>query len=231
MDNEIDEQFIDALANEYSDCFKLDTTAQVSLIPVDLWDVKCRQNVKWFVLTHFLNHLLFLLNHLLPRLQQVKLIDEAIEENLTHLEEFCTMLDLIRNENNGYLTDLVPEFRKKKHQLRIVYDKIDKLLELVEVVKNTVDLMESELNKAEIKFNSSNKLSRFFSSLIGSSPDTSTVQAESEFRTPYIFKTNDYFQHSDLNESNETRTNLEQNQDSVWITAIYLFVNNYEVIF
>lgn len=125
------------------------------------------------------------------------MIEECIEENLTHLEEFCTMLDLIRNENNGYLTHLVPELRKKKHQLRIVYDKIDKLLDLVEVVKRTVQLMENELNKAETKFNNSNyKISRLFTSLIGTSsvsPDHSVGPGDGEFHLPNIFKTKDHF--------------------------------------
>ena len=122
------------------------------------------------------------------------MIEECIEENLTHLEEFCTMLDLIRNENNNYLIELVPEFKKKRQELRLVYAKIDKLLELVDCIKITVDLMENELNKAEIKFNNANRLSRFFSSLIGSTAtDSTNRQADSEFHCPNIFKTNDYF--------------------------------------
>lgn len=133
-----------------------------------------------------------LIRHAL-RPQQVKLIEECIEENLTHLEEFCTMLDLIRNESNGYSTDLVPQFKAKKQQLRTVYAKIDKLLVLVDTVKVTVDSMEAELTKAEAKFNSSNKFSRFFSSLLGTSPDRSNRQVDSEFHSLNIFSTKGFF--------------------------------------
>lgn len=122
------------------------------------------------------------------------MIEECIEENLTHLEEFCTMLDLIRNDNNGYLSDLVPEFKKKKQQLRTVYAKIDKMLELVDMIKHTVDLIETELNKAELKFNNPSKLTKFISSLIGNNSSDHLNQTNAQFNLPTIFKTDDYFQ-------------------------------------
>lgn len=124
----------------------------------------------------------------------MKLIEECIEENLTHLEEFCTMLDQIRNESNGYLTDLAPEFKRKKQQLRTVYAKIDKLLELVDIVKQTVDSMDGELTKAEAKFNSSNKFSRFFSSLLGSTDSSNREAVDSEFHSLDIFSTKEFFE-------------------------------------
>lgn len=112
------------------------------------------------------------------------------------------MLDRIRNETNGYSTDLVPAFRAKRQQLRTVYAKIDKLLELVDIVKLTVDSTEAELTKAEAKFNSSNKLSRFFSSLLGTSPDRNRQATDSEFRSLDIFSTKEFFEPAASSEAN-----------------------------
>lgn len=205
MDVQVDEKLVDGLANEYASYFKLDTTPQVGgsvgFSGVHRFRAKRTPNqisadfgFEFFKFSGALfqqkSSLIVLTDRRLCF--KVKLIEECIEENLTHLEEFCTMLDKIRNESNGYLTELVPELKQKKQQLRTVYAKIDKLLELVDIVKSTVDSMESELAKAEAKFASSNKFSRFFSSLLGSA-GSSNVQADSEFQLLHIYSTKDFF--------------------------------------
>lgn len=194
---DLNDQFIDELASEYSNCFKLDTSPQVCL--------KSLMNHKNF--SKFCSNANFKFHY------QVKQIEESIEENLTHLEEFCTMIDLIRNENNSNLSNLVPDFNAKKRQLRLVYAKIDKLLELVDSVKSTVDLMDEQLSQAELKFNQnskSSKFTKFISNLItgngvGSagnhSASINTGNASSldhqlpanQFQSPFIFSAEDFF--------------------------------------
>ncbi|XP_053205332.1 biogenesis of lysosome-related organelles complex 1 subunit 4-like [Panonychus citri] len=152
----------------------------------------------------------------------VKQFDNSIEENLIILEDFCALLDVIRNENTSRLEHLLPEIAEKSKQMETLFSKIDKLELFVKMVKDQVNQMEEELIKAEEIFASKSKVKQFISSLLNNSKPKSPTTPPNKrptFGFNDIFKTQDYidnrsgqsdsseFQQGESSNSSEIKTN------------------------
>lgn len=84
----------------------------------------------------------------------------------------------------------------KSRQIRKLYDVIDKIEEVVAVVKKTIDDMEEKVVTAESVLGKPVIIRRLFSTLFGSSPKKTRSNATStslQYTEPYIYNTSNYF--------------------------------------
>ncbi|XP_015783874.1 uncharacterized protein LOC107361548 [Tetranychus urticae] len=125
----------------------------------------------------------------------IKQFDNSIEENLVILEDFCTTLDMIRN-NTGRLEQSSLTIATKSKEMEVLYESIDKLELFVNVVKDQVNKMEDELIKAEQSFASRSKVKKFITSLLLPSIKTKSPSTSPEIQPSFgfdeIFRTQDY---------------------------------------
>ncbi|XP_054165004.1 biogenesis of lysosome-related organelles complex 1 subunit 4-like [Oppia nitens] len=128
--------------------------------------------------------------------------EDAIEDLLTHLEEFCGLIDMIRNDNNICLEEVVNKITEKSKIMDEVYSKIDRLEQFVEIVKKCVDDMDTELTKAEQLFgdnNNNNRVKKFFNSFIGNtSKQNDFKRLDVSYEPKEIFRTDDYIKSCDF---------------------------------
>ena len=133
---------------------------------------------------------------------QKKETEDAIEDLLTHLEEFCGLIEMIRNDNNICLDEVLKNVSEKSKVMNEIYTKIDKLDQFVQIVRQSVDDMDKELTKAEQLFgqsNNNNKVKKFFSSFISNTSKQNNVKRiDVKYEPKEIFKTSDYIRSSDL---------------------------------
>ncbi|XP_028410054.1 biogenesis of lysosome-related organelles complex 1 subunit 4-like [Dendronephthya gigantea] len=80
---------------------------------------------------------------------QVKTYEDIIEDMLVRLDEFCQTADMVRNESGMFMTDLLPRIISQSEDLPVIFQKIDQLEKFVSIVKNNVDQLEEQVNKAE----------------------------------------------------------------------------------
>jgi biogenesis of lysosome-related organelles complex 1 subunit 4 len=122
---------------------------------------------------------------------------------LTHLEEFCGLLEVIRIDNTVCLEQVLQKVRQKSLTMEEVYAKIDHLEQFVEIVKKCVNEMEEDMNKAQ-QLLPKNRVKKFFNSILNSSSkQTFTSQQNFRYDAPYIFKTNDYIFKDDNDLAND----------------------------
>lgn len=142
-------------------------------------------------------------------------MNEAIEDGLAHLEEFCNLMDVIRADNSTCLNQLLKEISSKSALMERIYERVDRLEELVEVVKRNVNAFEDEVTKAEELFGSNNKVKKFFASFMNNSKskpyNNAAVQRRPKFEPPDIFRTSDYIKPTAPLSSTE-QTNDDTNQ-------------------
>ncbi|XP_023598733.1 breast carcinoma-amplified sequence 4 isoform X2 [Trichechus manatus latirostris] len=58
---------------------------------------------------------------------EAKEVEEAIEEMLLRLEEFCSLTDMIRNDTSQILEENIPLLKAKVTEMSGVYAKVDQL--------------------------------------------------------------------------------------------------------
>ncbi|CAH1269159.1 BLOC1S4 [Branchiostoma lanceolatum] len=56
-----------------------------------------------------------------------KMIEDSIEDMLTHLDEFCGVVDMVRSESNLALNKTLPELYERSLEIRKTYERIDQL--------------------------------------------------------------------------------------------------------
>ena len=132
--------------------------------------------------------------------QQKKETEDAIEDLLTHLEEFCGLIEMIRNDNNICLEEVLKNISQKSIEMNEIYAKIDKLEQFVQIVRQCVDDMDKELTKAEQIFgdNNNNRVKKFFSSFISNTSKPNVKPIDAKYEPKDIFRTSDYIKSSDL---------------------------------
>ncbi|ESO90264.1 hypothetical protein LOTGIDRAFT_233804 [Lottia gigantea] len=118
---------------------------------------------------------------------------ESIEGMLTKLEEFCGLVDLIRSDTNLCLNTTLPKIQEKCIEMRHVFDRINKLVQFVEVVKRDVNIIEEKVTQAEKDVGDSigSGLIKKLSSIVGSKK--SKEKKKVEYEEPLIFNTDQYF--------------------------------------
>jgi len=133
--------------------------------------------------------------------QEKKETEDAVEDLLTHLEEFCGLIEMIRNDNNICLDEVQKNVSEKSQVMNEIYTKIDKLEQFVQIVKQSVDDMDKELTQAEQLFGDSNnnKVKKFFSAFISNtSKQTPVKRINAKYEPKEIFRTSDYIKSCDL---------------------------------
>ncbi|XP_041060908.1 biogenesis of lysosome-related organelles complex 1 subunit 4-like [Carcharodon carcharias] len=80
---------------------------------------------------------------------EAKELDESIEEMLIRLDEFCAMLDMIRNDSSQILDENVPKIKIKALEMKKVYAKIDKMETFVKMVGQNAAILEQQVIQAE----------------------------------------------------------------------------------
>ncbi|XP_048377108.1 biogenesis of lysosome-related organelles complex 1 subunit 4-like isoform X2 [Stegostoma tigrinum] len=58
---------------------------------------------------------------------EIQQLEQSLEEMLTRVDEFCGMLDMIRNDSSQIMNENIPEIHAKADEMKQLYKKIDKL--------------------------------------------------------------------------------------------------------
>ncbi|XP_078275124.1 biogenesis of lysosome-related organelles complex 1 subunit 4-like isoform X1 [Rhinoraja longicauda] len=80
---------------------------------------------------------------------EAKELEESIEEMLIRLDEFCGMLDMIRNDSSQILDENIPKIKVKALEMKEVYAKIDKMEIFVKMVEQSAATLEEQVVQAE----------------------------------------------------------------------------------
>ncbi|XP_059836481.1 uncharacterized protein LOC132399767 isoform X3 [Hypanus sabinus] len=81
--------------------------------------------------------------------REAKELTESIEEMLIRLDEFCGMLDMIRNDSSQILDESIPKLKVKALEMKEVYSKIDKMEIFVKMVEQSAAMLEEQVIQAE----------------------------------------------------------------------------------
>ncbi|XP_051887624.1 biogenesis of lysosome-related organelles complex 1 subunit 4-like [Pristis pectinata] len=81
--------------------------------------------------------------------REAKELNESIEEMLIRLDEFCGMLDMIRNDSSQILDENIPKIKVKAREMKEVYAKIDKMEIFVKMVEQSAAMLEEQVIQAE----------------------------------------------------------------------------------
>ncbi|CAG2116825.1 unnamed protein product, partial [Medioppia subpectinata] len=123
--------------------------------------------------------------------------EDAVEDLLTHLEEFCGLIEMIRNDSNICVEEVTKKMTNECQSMEHIYGQIDRLDQFVKVVANTVQEMDNELTKAEQLFadDNNNKVKKFFTSFLTNNSKQNHLNNKRlnvKYEPKDIFKTSDY---------------------------------------
>lgn len=147
---------------------------------------------------------------------QKKETEDAIENLLTHLEEFCGLIEMIRNDSNICLEEAIGNISKKAETMNKVYEKIDRLEDFVGVVKQCVDDMDKEVTKAEQLFGdtNNNRVKKFFSAFISNtSKQNNRKSIDAKYEPKEIFRSSDYIKSLDSETIPQDSDQTQQTSD------------------
>ncbi|GAB6033096.1 bioproteinsis of lysosomal organelles complex-1, subunit 4, cappuccino [Chamberlinius hualienensis] len=125
--------------------------------------------------------------------EKVKL-SEATDELLTKLEEFLAVIELTRNDNINCLDKILPKIVAKYEQLQPVFQRIDNLEMLVNIVKEKVNTLNSMVTESEKRMLPENSLSKLLTPLF-SRKDAQPLLSQDiqvELPCPVTFQAKDY---------------------------------------
>ena len=105
------------------------------------------------------------------------------------MEEFCGLLELIRNGNNTNLDSLLETMESKVEHCNELFDMVDKLERIVGRVGYELTRMEEEVVKAETLMGSKTTIKKLLSFITSSSAGQS--QTKVPFSPPDIYKTSE----------------------------------------
>ncbi|KAG8201631.1 hypothetical protein JTE90_012701 [Oedothorax gibbosus] len=125
------------------------------------------------------------------------ILEDEIEEILTRLDEFTSLVDMVRGDNALCLNQTLPEIHKKCSEIEKVFHQVDRLEDMVKAIKQNLDVMEDKVNEAEVHLDTSS-VKKLFNSL--QKPLFSKKAAEPKkqikYEPPVIFRTEDFFPNS-----------------------------------
>ncbi|XP_063153123.1 breast carcinoma-amplified sequence 4 [Candoia aspera] len=127
--------------------------------------------------------------------EEMKEVEECIEEMLIRLDEFCGMTDMIRSDTSKLLEEMIPLIKAKVSEMNNVYTKVDKLEAFVKMAGHHVAFLEEQVLQAE-KANAGFPSS--IQKLLGSVAfplfkKTCTPAAQHNYNLPELYRTEDYF--------------------------------------
>ncbi|XP_033009431.1 breast carcinoma-amplified sequence 4 [Lacerta agilis] len=127
--------------------------------------------------------------------EEVKEIEESIEEMLIRLDEFCGMTDLIRSSTSQLLDEAIPLIKAKVIEMNNIYTKVDKLEVFVKMAGHHVSFLEEQVLEAEkahaIFPYTVQKL--FGSVAIPSFKKKHATASQHTYSLPELYRTEDYF--------------------------------------
>lgn len=132
--------------------------------------------------------------------KEVSAVEEIIDDTLTRLEEFKSIIEMMRTDTNYVV---VENILSRRGELLALCEKVHKLEALVSRVHQDVNVIETQVMEAEqdIKYNSEGKLRSMLRPLLFMKPDLLPSTPRSNRLPPYlppdIFKTSDFFPASD----------------------------------
>ncbi|RUS76295.1 hypothetical protein EGW08_015941 [Elysia chlorotica] len=124
---------------------------------------------------------------------------DSVELMLTKLDEFFSLVDMIRSDTSLCLQNTMPDIQMKCREMEAVFEKIDRLEDFVNIVKESVTSVEEKVNKAENELGTVGGFMKKLSSFISKKPSPARTPPRvkgPEFIPPEIFSTKDYFNHS-----------------------------------
>ncbi|CAL1271968.1 unnamed protein product [Larinioides sclopetarius] len=125
------------------------------------------------------------------------LLEDEVEDILTRLDEFTSLVDMVRSDNTVCLNQKLPGIHEKFAEMEKVFVQIDRLEEMIKVIKQNLDVMEEKVNEAEEHLDSSS-VKKLFNSF--QKPLFSKKGADQKkhlkYEAPEIFKTDDFFPNS-----------------------------------
>ncbi|XP_049828798.1 biogenesis of lysosome-related organelles complex 1 subunit 4 isoform X2 [Schistocerca gregaria] len=126
--------------------------------------------------------------------KEISPVMETIEDMLTRLEEFESLMDMVRTDVTQSAVATVPDIVARKSELRTLCDRIDCLEALVTRVRRDLDTVESQLDTAEATVGGEGVIRNMLKPLFFKKSDPLSRAASSPpYQPPEIFKTGDYF--------------------------------------
>uniref|UniRef100_UPI00398ECABB biogenesis of lysosome-related organelles complex 1 subunit 4-like n=1 Tax=Pristiophorus japonicus TaxID=55135 RepID=UPI00398ECABB len=130
--------------------------------------------------------------------REAKELDDSIEEMLIRLDEFCGMLDMIRNDSSQILDENVPKIKDKALEMKKVYAKIDKMETFVKMVGQNAATLEEQVVQAEKDCgNLSHTVRKLLHSISAPSflnkKRSCPNQQNSTYELPNLYRTEAYF--------------------------------------
>ncbi|XP_053309470.1 breast carcinoma-amplified sequence 4 isoform X1 [Spea bombifrons] len=122
-------------------------------------------------------------------------LENSIEDMLVRLDEFCAMMDMIRNETSHILEEKIPALTIKVEEMNKIYSRVDKLEAFVKMVGHHVTFLEEEVAQAE-----SDHLSfpQALNRMIQGAPIPLLLRKKASkppksYELPKLYRTEDYF--------------------------------------
>lgn len=138
---------------------------------------------------------------------QVQNVGNIIDGILAKLEEYCTVVDLLRAESKEVLFTTIPLLHEQCLQLDPICEKIDSLENFVSVVRESVEDAEEKVRVAEKELGNKNlkkilrtvKVPKFLAKKKEIQPYLKKEIGSDDYHVPKTFKTDDYFKKYDTN--------------------------------
>ncbi|XP_005111220.1 biogenesis of lysosome-related organelles complex 1 subunit 4 [Aplysia californica] len=129
--------------------------------------------------------------------KEEKKFNDSVEMMLTKLDEFFSLVDMIRSDTTLCLSTTVPDIQAKCQEIEAVFEKIDKLEDFVAIVRECVSATEEKVNKAETDLGAVGGLVKKLTSFVSKKKNPAHPRGG---RTDYvpvnIFSTDQFFDHS-----------------------------------
>ncbi|XP_075757314.1 breast carcinoma-amplified sequence 4 isoform X2 [Pelodiscus sinensis] len=126
--------------------------------------------------------------------EEVKEVEETIDEMLIRLDEFCGMTDVIRNDTSQLLDETIPLIKAKVVEMNNIYAKVDKLEAFVKMVGRHVSFLEEQVLQVERDHSSvSHAVRRILQSVTIPSFKNNHTPVQHTYDLPELYRTEDYF--------------------------------------
>lgn len=129
-------------------------------------------------------------------------VDALLSGILAKLEEFCTIIEMIRTESKDVLFTIAPVLHERCEEVKPLFQKIDKLEKFIEVVRACVDDADEKVRIAEKQLGSKNikkilhnvPVPKFLLRKKEIQPYMKKDIRAVDYQVPKGFKTEDYFE-------------------------------------
>uniref|UniRef100_A0A2A4JRL7 Uncharacterized protein n=1 Tax=Heliothis virescens TaxID=7102 RepID=A0A2A4JRL7_HELVI len=90
-------------------------------------------------------------------------VQDVVDNMLTRLEELTSVLQMVKLKNSDCCSAVAEDISKYRSEITALSKKITILIQVIQKLQNNVDLLEKQVDKAEIDFgvNNDNKIKSF----------------------------------------------------------------------